>query len=197
MNQGLIPRRYAKALFEFALEQQSDKSIYMLMKCLLSSFESEPSLSEVLSNPYINGTDKISLLVTAAGASSSDVVFADFLKLLKQNNRLDLARQIALAYIDIYRKANDIYQVDVTSAAPLSAEEEARIKSLVASHLNGGVLEFNTAVDSSLIGGFTITVGNERVDASIKNELKQLRLNLLRNYNGSCWIWAPKGEEQY
>ena len=42
-------------------------------------------------------------------------------------------------------------------------------------------MEYSSSVDPSLIGGFTVSVGNERIDASISNELKQLRLNLISN----------------
>ena len=35
------------------------------------------------------------------------------------------------------------------------------------------------ATDPDIIGGFTVDIDNERLDASVKNELKQLRLKLL------------------
>ena len=34
-------------------------------------------------------------------------------------------------------------------------------------------------VDPALIGGFTVTLGSERLDASVRNDLKQLQLKLL------------------
>lgn len=34
MDQGLIPRRYAKALYKFAQENGSDAAVYGLMKTL-------------------------------------------------------------------------------------------------------------------------------------------------------------------
>ena len=41
-------------------------------------------------------------------------------------------------------------------------------------------MEYDTHVNPDLIGGFTVSIDNERLDASVKNELKQLRLNLLK-----------------
>ncbi len=52
MNQGLIPSRYAKALFEFASEKKADRRIYDLMHALESSFASEPSLQQAVGNPF-------------------------------------------------------------------------------------------------------------------------------------------------
>jgi F-type H+-transporting ATPase subunit delta len=62
----------------------------------------------------------------------------------------------------------------------LEAAEQKRLEQLIESHLNGGKSEFSFATDSELIGGFTVDIDNERLDASVKNELKQLRLKLLK-----------------
>lgn len=179
MNQGLIPRRYAKALYQFASENNDADRVYSLMKTLSEAFDSEPLLQSTLANPFVAASDKMKLIATAAGTDSSDSVTEDFLKLLEKNKRLDMTRAIARAYLDLYRQENHIYVVKVTSASELSAEGEARLKKLVASHLDGGKMEYTSEVNPDLIGGFTVAVGNERLDASISNELKQLRLNLL------------------
>lgn len=42
-------------------------------------------------------------------------------------------------------------------------------------------MEYHHRVDPSLIGGFTVTINNEKLDASVADELKQLRLKLLSN----------------
>lgn len=179
MNEGLIPRRYAKALLKFATEKHEDARLYDLMRKLSRSFEELPSLNSTVANPFIGADEKRQLLVTAAGATDKDDVYLDFLKLLKQNNRLPFVRQIALAYADDYRKANNIYRVDVTSAAPMGKEEETRLKHMIESHLGGAKMEYEMHVNPDLIGGFAINIGSEQLDASVKAGLKQLGLKLL------------------
>lgn len=179
MNEGLIPRRYAKALLKVAVERHDEKRLYLLMKNLGESFAAHPELEATLSNPFIVADKKIELLATAAGAGNDDVTYMDFLKLLKQNNRLDLARGIALAYGDDYRQANNIYPVEVTAAAKLDPSEEERLKKLIESHLNGGTMEYTFKVNPDLIGGFTVRIGSEKLDTSVRNQLKQLQLKLL------------------
>ena len=180
MNEGLIPRRYAKALYKFALEKGQDKPMYGLMQSLVGAFASNASLYEVMANPFIADDDKVKLLHTASGAGEAQSCFDDFLKLLVQNKRISAIRSIALAYLTIYRKANNIYLVEVVSAAPMGDAEQSRLKKLIEKHLNGGTMEFSQRVDSQLIGGFVVNIDSERLDASVQNELKQLRLNLLR-----------------
>lgn len=180
MNEGLIPRRYAKALYKYAVEQGQDKPMYGLMKCLADAFAADATLQEVMGNPFIADDDKVNLLNIASGNGASQSCFADFLKLLVANKRISSVRSIALAYQTIYRKANNIYLVEVVSASPMDSTDESRLKKLIEGHLNGGTMEFSQRVDEQLIGGFIVNIDSERLDASVQNELKQLRLNLLR-----------------
>lgn len=179
MNEGLIPRRYAKAIYGFALEKGESERLYAMMQSLAKAFVAEPTMQQVMSNPFVADGDKTELLSTAAEAGKKDAVFADVLKLLSVNNRIALVRDIALAYLDIYRKANNIYLVDITTAVELPKATLERLKSIVESHLNGGTMEFSWHIDPELIGGFVININSERLDASVSNELKQLRLKLL------------------
>lgn len=181
MDQGLIPRRYAKALYKFALERQQDRKMYDLMNTLASSFEREESLQAAVCNPFVADADKVELLRVAAGADRSDSCFNDFMKLLVENRRIAFARGIALAYIVLYREANNIYKVEVVTAADMGSAEADRLKTLVSKHLKGASMEYSQRVDPDLIGGFVINIDNEQLDASISNELKQLRLKLLSN----------------
>ena len=43
----------------------------------------------------------------------------------------------------------------------------------------GKDIDFEYKIDNSIIGGFIINVDSIRMDASISNEIEQLRLNLL------------------
>lgn len=184
MDQGLIPQRYARALYKVALERKCTEPLYELMKRIADAFAAQPQLGHVIENPYVAAERKQQLLLTAAGIEATDKTPAaetlvDFIKLLQQNKRIEFTRDAAIAYIAIYRKACNISTVKVTSASPLEATASEKIKKIIAVRNPQGVLEYEETVDPDLIGGFTITIDNERLDASIKNELKQLRLKLL------------------
>ncbi len=180
MNQGLIPRRYAMALYKVDIDRNSAAGTYVLMNALQRSFGELPSLKAAVSNPFVSVDDKVKLLTTAAGASEADTTFADFLKLLVDNRRIDMIDLIAFAYCDIYRRRNNIRRVEVVTAANLDHAAMQRIKDLIVKELKGASMEFSTRVDTSLIGGFVINIDNERLDASLSNQLKELRLSLLQ-----------------
>ncbi|MDE7388758.1 MAG: F0F1 ATP synthase subunit delta, partial [Muribaculaceae bacterium] len=100
MDQGLLPRRYAKALLLFCRERQADARLYGLMQRLEAAFDAEPRLQSTLANPHVEIADKMALIHAAAGTDTEpDDAFADFIKLLADNKRLGSLRDIALAYI--------------------------------------------------------------------------------------------------
>ncbi|MBQ4291489.1 MAG: F0F1 ATP synthase subunit delta [Muribaculaceae bacterium] len=179
MNEGLIPNRYAKALLKFAAELGATERVYQLMLTLSASFSAEPGLSAAVRNPFVADSDKVSLLTTAAGAVDSDTCFADFLSLLVKKRRVSFAREIALAFCSIYRKANGISVVEVTTAYPVGDDERERLKALVAKNVGTSKLEIAFNVVPDIIGGFVVTIDSRRLDASITNQLKQLRQQLI------------------
>lgn len=181
MNQGLIPRRYAKALYLLATEQGAAADVYAAMIHLAEAFSAEPALHKAMANPHVSAADKQQLVMSAAqAAGNAEALVADMVKLLEKNRRMEFVREMALAYVAIYRLEHKIYSVVITSAVPLQKAELERIHSLVNKHLpEGSTAEFSEETNPDLIGGFIVSIDNELLDASVSNELKQLRLKLL------------------
>lgn len=183
MDQGLIPRRYAKALYEVGEDRHDNDTLYVLMERLRAAFAGTPGLCATVANPFVTPDDKKKLILTAVYGSDGvapDKTFEDFLTLLTENDRMDIARDIAIAFIGLYRFKHGIYKVEICSAAPMGGAERKRLESIVSNHIGKGSMEFDYSVNPSLIGGFTVTVNSERLDASVSNELKKLRLSLVK-----------------
>lgn len=178
MDNGLIPRRYAKALYKFAVEHKKTDVVYDEMKEVVKAFEQNPTLQKTLSNPYVSVEDKSALLKAAAG-SKVENDYLGFVRLLLEMKREEFARLAALAYIDLYRQENKISQVKITTAAQLPEAEQIKLRNMVSNAFPGRTLEFSDAVNPDLIGGFVVDVDDARMDASISNEIEQLRLNLI------------------
>ena len=178
MDNGLIPHRYAKALYKFALEHGTTQKVYAEMKNVINAFETNPRLAKTLANPFVSRDDKAALLKAAAGDGVEND-YLGFIKLILDMHREEFAWQMALAFRDIYRKANKISRVRITTAAKLPDAEMQKIRGLVEKSFAGSVFEFSEALDPSIIGGFVVDVDDARMDASVSNEIEQLRLNLL------------------
>lgn len=180
MDNGLIPFRYAKALYKYALEHHSTEEVYNLMKRVVASFEDNPGMQKILSNPFVKPEDKEKILLSAAG-DEADEAYSRFVKLIIEHKRTDFALQMMLAYRDIYRKENNISQVKITTASNLDDSLMQKLRDIVKKAFSNSVLEFSDSVNPDLIGGFVIDVDSVRMDASVSNELEQLRQTLLRS----------------
>lgn len=180
MIDGLIPNRYAKALYKYAADNGATESVYALAKVVIKSYQDNSGMQKVMANPFVKAADKEKLLVTAAG-KDADKVFTRFVSLVVAHHREEFMYLIMLAYRDIYRREKNISQVQITTATPLAQAETDKIKALVEKAFPKTTLEYFMRVNPDIIGGFLIDVDSVRMDASISNELEQLRLNLIRS----------------
>lgn len=178
MNGGLIPFRYAKALYKFALEHGNTDAVYAEMQNVVRAFEQNPELQKALANPSVSNADKSKLLLTAAGPEAEND-YKGFVRLIIDNRRETYAYEMALAYRDIYRKANNISSVKITTAAPMPKAEIEKLHELIKNSFPKRVLEFSSAIDENIIGGFVINVDQVMMDASISSEIENLRQKLL------------------
>lgn len=178
MNDGLIPYRYAKALYKLAADRNATQIVYEEMKEVSAKFASSADLQKAMANPFIAKADKEKLLEAAAGAKFEEN-FKSFIKLVLHNRRAEFAWRMALAYEKIYRDLNNISEVEITTASELPDKEMKRLREIVQRAFPKRILEFSHSVNPSLIGGFVIKVDNVSMDASISNELEQLRHQLI------------------
>lgn len=177
MDKGLLPRRYAKALYKYAEEKGQTTDLYELMQNLETAFQQNRQLQATIANPFVSEDAKIELILTAAGERND--ILADFIRLLASNKRLDITRGAALAYTELYRKENNIHLVTITSAVPLTEQDRIRLTEMIEKRLGNAKAQYTFEINPELIGGFVIRIDNESLDASIANELKQLRQQLI------------------
>lgn len=180
MNEGLIPRRYAMALYKLTEDHGNSDEVYEEMKMVAGSFAQNPDMQKLLSNPFVERGEKAKLLVTAAGGDVEHD-YRSFVDLILNNERAQYASLMALAYCDIFRRAHHIARVRIITASKLGDDEMKKLRNLVEKAYPGMKLDFSEVVDKNLIGGFIIDVDDQRFDASISNEIEQLRLKLLRS----------------
>lgn len=178
MITGLIPHRYAKALYKYAGETGERAAVYEEMKSVLQAFSIHSEMNEIMGNPFVDKDEKMQLLLTSAKVKI-DSTFGRFVRLVMDHKREDMFQLMALAYRDIYRKEEHICQVHITSAAKMSEDQMKRLHQVVERSYKDMKFEYEHSILPDLIGGFIIDVDSTRLDASLRGELEQLRQNLL------------------
>ena len=177
MSDGLIPRRYAKALYKFAVENGDSEEIYELLKKLSFRYASIDELKRAVLNPEISDEEKDAYMLKLVGGAPGSSL-DKFLLLCVRNNRAEYLQKISLAYVDLYREAHEIAHVVITTAVPMPDAEVNEIIDIVKRRLEAKSLEIERVINPELIGGFKVTINGLVLDASVKRELNELRLQL-------------------
>lgn len=179
MNNGLISKRYAKALLEHSKEKGDSAELYILMKRIDELFTNNPRIKDALENPILPSSQKYLLITEIAGEDATQS-FKDFAKLLLDHERESQLRMMALSYINLYRKSNNINVVSLTSASELPQDVVERICNDVLERTHG-TIEINTKIDPSIEGGFIFKMNDLLLDASVKGQIERIRREFIKN----------------
>lgn len=174
MDNGKISVRYARALLNVTDEMQCGPAVYEGMARLADNYSlASIQFNEALSNPMVSNDEKLRLLLSATGEPVHPCLehFFRFLIEKKRENKIHL---IALQYQEMYRKENHILRADVTTAAPPDEKTLNHLSEFVRQNFHCEV-EMHVKVDPSLIGGFTLNIEHECLDASIAGRLRQIK----------------------
>jgi len=176
MDVGIISNRYAKAIFQYGLECKAENRLREELSILSEQFRAVPMLNKVLDDPTVSSAKKMDVLTTAAGKEVSDA-YRQVIRLIVKNGRARYMQSIALMYDEVYRKAKNRMIMKLFTTDPASAEAKKKLVELV--HGNEKQVDFVAKTNKDLIGGFILEIEDRRLDASIRNQLNQLRLELI------------------
>ena len=173
MNTGAISMRYDRALLMFANEAGVAAKVYQEALTLHKSFLQVAELRRAMELPVISRSDKIRVLVQAAGGEIT-MQMKKFLELVLNEKREKFLIGINQAFIDLYRKQEKIRVGKLTTAVPIAPEEVDRIRQIVVQSA-GGTAEFATKVDPSIEGGFIFEINTYRLNASVADQMRRIK----------------------
>jgi len=182
MVQERIGLRYAKAIMELAIAQQRDKKILDDMLMFRDICRQNRDFVLMLKSPLINN-DKKHKIIKALLADKIDSLLLEAFYLIIRKNRANVLTVIGEEFVRLYQRNNNILEVRITSASPLSSDsrtlllERAQIilNQNHTTHLgNHPSLVLKENIDPSLIGGFVLKVGDLMYDSSFSETLRRL-----------------------
>jgi F-type H+-transporting ATPase subunit delta len=167
-----IARVYARSLFEVAQERDLLDVIRDQLRQFADALNENRDLATFFFSPYFSSQEKKEALKrTIEGAEE---IFTGFLELLIEEHRMPAIFRIRDRYEELWDQANRLLPVDVTSAVELDEQTVAVIGDRIREQ-TGQNVELSSHVDSAILGGIVLRVGNSILDASIRNRLNQLR----------------------
>ncbi len=173
-----LARPYANAAYELA--KQSDRvDSWSAALTLLVEAGRTPEIRELIGSQVVAHVQKSHTLNDLLVESNAPEEVKRFVSVLAENHRLGLLADIATLFEA--RKAEDskILDVTITSAVPLSGEQEAMFEAALRKRFDRDV-SVTTELDPSLMGGAFIRAGDAVVDGSVRGKLAKMQEALTR-----------------
>jgi F-type H+-transporting ATPase subunit delta len=171
--QASLAGRYARALFDLAVEAKSLPAVEASMATLGQALMSSSDLKALVDSPVVSRTDAARAIAGTATALGLDPLTRNFVGVLARNRRLAKLGDTVRAFSAMAAAHRGETAADVTSAHPLTAEQTAALKAKLKSRL-GRDVTVNHIVDPAILGGLIVKVGSRMVDSSIRTRLNTL-----------------------
>ncbi len=165
--------RYAKAVLQFANESNTTEVVFGDMQSVHGTISASKELRLMLKSPIIKAEDKKQALVTIFKDQSDTT--KGLINLLIDNKRSDILGGVAESYVNLYNESRGVKVAQVTTAVALNADLEGKVLAKVKEMTGSDSVTIENTIDESIIGGFILRVGDLQYNASIANQLGNIK----------------------
>jgi F-type H+-transporting ATPase subunit delta len=170
-----IAQVYARSLFEVAEELGILDVIREQLGEFADALNENREMATFFFSPYFSTEEKKQALHRVL--DGAEQTFMSFLETLLERHRMPAIFRIRARYEAMWDEANQLLPVQVTSAVELDDQTVQNIGERIGQQ-TGRKVQLSSSVDSGILGGIVLRVGNFILDASIRNQLNQLRKEL-------------------
>lgn len=178
MIKSSVARRYAKALFEL-LDAATIGVTRAGLTDLAGTLSVSPALKHVLVSPAVATEDKQAVLSALSKRLGCPPVVNDFLAQLVRKSRVGSLPEIADAFAVLEDEAKGTQPVSVTSARPLTRDQQESLQNRLREILRREVaLTFQA--EPNLLAGLRIRIGSTVFDSTVRSRLTALQAILTK-----------------
>ncbi len=178
MSESTVATRYAKSLIDLAKEKNLVEEVYQDMLFFKQTADENRGLLLALKSPVVRHDKKMGLLTAIFESRVNPVSFSIF-TIITKKNREGIMYSIADEFIKLYDDQKGIVKAFVTSATELTDDLRNQFSKIV-NDATGRIVKLTEKIDESLIGGYVLRVGDNQIDASIRKQLNDLKLGLMK-----------------
>lgn len=172
-----LARPYAEAAFRTALEAK-DLESWSSGLALAGAVAADARMKELLGDPRPTRAQKLELFFGVGGEALGAPV-RNLVTLLVEAGRAALLPEIAAQFDALKRAHESVLKVRIVSAMPLAEHERDDLVNELARKY-GRRIEAAVEVDAGLIAGARVHVGDEVINASVRDALAQMAAALAR-----------------
>jgi len=178
MVKGSLARRYAKALLDIGIQQQTYDALGKELDRTATTFTASPDLRHALTNPVFPSTSRRLVLEELARRLGLSKIVRNFVMLLLEKGRIGALPDIARAHRELVDEHAGRVRATVITAKPLDPALEQRLKTAL-ERQSGKVVLLEKREDPAILGGVVTQLGDVLYDGSVRTQLEQLREELL------------------
>jgi F-type H+-transporting ATPase subunit delta len=177
LSQGVIARRYAKALINLAEKdlENTGKSL----TALADVFSNSTELSEVLSDTKVSSQIKQNVLKIILKKIKVSKLVDTFIRYLLAKRRIVLLPNIERAFNLFLQEKLGRIEAGITVAQEISEVTVGKLEKAI-SRYSGKEVTVNITIDPAIIGGIVTRIGSVVIDGSIHTQLNQIRQSIIR-----------------
>jgi len=179
LKNTVLARRYAKALFELAVEKKILDTIQNEVAFFSQSLDDNIQFRLFLFAQNISKKQKREKIERLIQDQVSNVFFNFVLVLLKKNREFifpEIAKEFQNFVDKHHRKINAL----AITAQPLDEKSSSKLKSLLDKTFDADV-QIQNDIDSTILGGIVVNVEGHVFDGSLQSQLARLKDDLVSN----------------
>ena len=173
MRDRRLAVRYAGALLAAAKREGTLAGVAESYAAVLEVCRAHPDLRRFLEGPQVAEQEQ-KLLLTSVFGPRLEPLLLRFFHLLVDKIRieylLDAGEQLAL----LYEAERGYRRAQVTTAVPLPGELESGLREQL-ERIAGAKIIMEKRVDPAVIGGASVTLGDQILDGTVRTQLERLR----------------------
>ena len=165
-------RRYAEAAFEVALAGDA-LDVWNADLAYAASVLGLTDVAQIVRSPAVPLAARTKLIASLLEGRVQPGALR-LVDLLVSRDRASALPRVSDDFKRLLNKHRGIVMATVTSAVPLTGDETAATRARVET-MAGATVDLQTVVDPALIGGLTIQIRDQLLDASVRGRLDRLR----------------------
>jgi F-type H+-transporting ATPase subunit delta len=165
--------RYASALFDLARDGRQIESVGKSLDALSQALLDSRDFAELIASPLVSRDQAGAAFASLAPQLGIDPITSNFLGVLARNGRKNELSNVIRAFRRLAAEHRGETTAEVISAYPLNDDQLAALKTQLRARA-GRDVTLDASVNSELLGGITVKLGSQMIDASIRTKLNRL-----------------------
>lgn len=177
MSSSIVAKRYAVALFQIAKENAILEQLENELRTVKEVVDHNPQFQALLKSPKLSIVKKQEIIKDAFATVSTYVL--NTLMILVERHRDNYISEVADHFLSLANDERGVAEATVYSIRPLTETEQEALSAAFAAKVGKKSLKIDNKVNSDLLGGVKLRIGNRIFDGSLSGKLERLERKLL------------------